>query len=136
MKLFALAIVFVSSAAFAQKTYQMIGGVPANNLCDAGSVFKTVKPVTVCTEWKEIPGQNQGEIMEPSQWVCVSSQLQQLSVSKETTVCLQYVTNEFEHTCVKWGKGVQSNNTVTEEVTYHGDISEVKYGTYTIPACK
>jgi hypothetical protein len=136
MKAMIFAVSMMAATAFAGVTYQSIGGVPANNLCDAGNVFKTLKPVVVCDKWKETQGTVHGEIVEPSTWTCVSSSYQQQVISKEKTECLKYSVSEADASCVKWGKTIQGNTVIAEKSTGNGEIGDVQYFNYTIPACK
>lgn len=60
--------------------YPTVGGIAVNNLCSAGSEFRTIAPVPVCTEWKLAPrvvGQYTG-----NNWSCVSSIKKTVKVSK------------------------------------------------------
>jgi hypothetical protein len=97
-------------------SYQMIGGVPANNLCDNGEDFLTVDPVKTCVQWTHIPEKNYGEIIEPGDWRCDQYQLRHMSISKEINVCVSFVSND-------------------EKVTEDGEASHVEYFDYVIPAC-
>jgi hypothetical protein len=66
MQALVLALSFMSVSAMARPgvVYQRNGNVPGNELCDAGSVFKTLKPVFVCDQWQETPGVLHDEIFE------------------------------------------------------------------------
>ena len=117
-------------------TYQMIGGVPANNLCDNGNHFLTMDPVKVCVQWNHKEPVIHGEVYEPGEWTCLHYQSQYLSISKEKNVCLEMVANEAFVGCTRFGKGIQGNKTVAERVKEYGEASAVDYFDYYIPACK
>jgi hypothetical protein len=133
--LFLVAFSITTWAAAPTVSYQMIGGVPANNLCDNGEDFLTVDPVKTCVQWTHIPEKNHGEIIEPGDWRCDKYQLRHMSISKEINVCVAFVSNEQFVGCTKWEKGVQGNKVIGEKVTEHGEASHVEYFDYVIPAC-
>lgn len=138
MKMF-LSVLVMATVAFAaskEATYQMIGGVPANNLCDNGDHFLTVDPVKVCVQWNHKEAKIHGEAYEPSEWTCLRYQTQYLSISKDKDVCLEMVHNEAFVGCTRFGKGIQGNKTVAERVKDYGEASNVEYFDYFIPACK
>jgi hypothetical protein len=133
--IFVLSLVSVFAMAKSSPVYQRIGNVPANELCDAGTVFKTLKPVFVCDQWQETPGVIHGEIFEPAQWTCVASHYEHQDISKEISVCLEMEISEETVACKKMGKGIQSSTVVVEEKVKHVK-DNFKYDSYTIPACE
>ena len=134
MKVFILVLSLIASNAMAAKIYQRIGNVPADNLCDAGAVFKTLKPVTYCEKLVEVKSRYHGEADTGSDWVCKAYVTTQLEISKETKVCLKMVANEVFQGCTKWGKGIQSSTVWVEEKNPHMKDNYL-YSTYKIPAC-
>ncbi len=135
MKKLIVLLSFVSVAAFAAPNYQTVGGVPANKLCDAGDVFKTLEPVTVCDTWKEIPATGSGEAVVPADWRCTASHKANRDISKEIAVCLKMQTDEAYSGCTEFGKGFQSSTVVVEEKLKHMKDNFIYYS-YTIPSCK
>lgn len=137
MKAILTALTFVASTAFAGSvTYQTIGGVPANNLCDAGSVFKTKSPVFVCDSWVEVPGFSAGEAEVPASWKCVSGSNKDLAISKDIEVCENIKVDESTVACTAKKAGIQSSTVlVSTDVTGKSE-SDLKYSNYTIPACE
>lgn len=131
-----LSILMLASFAFANITYQRIGGVPANNLCDNGSSFLTINPANVCVEWKNKPAYSNGEANEPSEWSCVRYQMQHLNISKEKDVCLEFISNEAFSGCTRWGKGIQGNKTIAERTADYGQASMIEYFDYIIQPCQ
>ena len=139
MKAFFLVITLAASSAFAAKfpvIYQSIGGVPVNNLCDAGDVFKTINPVTRCTEMVETPAVGQGEYVVPAKWTCVASETTHLEVSKETVVCARMVVNESELYCAEFTAGTQSSTVIAEENIKAIIKDNLRVIYHTIPTCQ
>jgi hypothetical protein len=135
MKYLILILSFVAISAEARVVYQRIGGVPANELCDAGDVFKTLKPVDVCDQWQEKPAVIHGEIFEPAEWTCVASHSEHRDISKVIDVCLKFETSESFVGCTEMGKGIQSSTVVVEEKVKHTKDNYIYYD-YTIKACE
>lgn len=133
MKLFVLLFSIVSINAWSA-TYQSIGGVPANELCDAGSVFKTLKPVAVCDSWQGKPSFIHGEIFVPSEWTCLASHKQHLEIKKDTLVCAHIIANEADVVCDKFVAATQSSTVVVEEKAKLLKDNLIYYN-YTIPPC-
>lgn len=136
MQLTLFTLIFATTFAFGETTYQRIGGVPANNLCDAGSVFRTLQPVSVCDEWSHKPEVSQGEAVQPAEWKCVTSRMTNLDISKAIIECAKFVTNEAETGCVAWENGIQGNKVLGQRITEYGQATNVEYFDYIIPACK
>jgi hypothetical protein len=124
-----------SATAFAAPIYQTIGGVPANNLCDAGNTFKTLKPVKTCVQWQETPAVRRGEYEVPAEWTCVASRMEQQVISKDITVCTKIDTTEAGRGCLETAKSTQSSTVlVWEKNPHYKDTFD--YSNYTIPACQ
>lgn len=129
--LLVVSTIYVSAVA-GEKVYQRVGGVSADNLCDAGTVFKTIEPVFVCDQWLEIPSRGSGEHFVPGDWKCTAPRMTQLDIQKATLVCLQTVTNESFSGCVLFGEGIQSSTVLMGDRWMKDNIA---YYDYKIPRC-
>ena len=139
MKSIIVALTMVATSAFAANSYvsyPKYDGVSVNNLCDAGSTFKTISPVQVCDKWVEIPGNNGGELYSPSEWTCVAAHSEHTTVAKTGTTCVKYGTNDIDAgQCLQYGVEARPNTVIAEKVTFQGDADHVEHFYYTIGAC-
>lgn len=124
--------------------YPLINGISADNLCDAGSTFNTVKDVEVCTQWENHT--QSGEAYQGNDYVCVRKSKKSVSVAKTYIVstCLDAVPanseTDYPTTC-KNLKSVEKSMASTISVPLMQDQGEagiVQVGkvSYTIPNCQ
>lgn len=139
MKTLLVTLTLLASTAFASNTrvqYPYYDGVPVNNLCDAGTEYRTIEPIRVCESWTEIPGQpTEGGTM-PSDWVCNSYTHQHTTASKTATECVKFGTGEADGgVCYEWGTVARKNTVIAERITSYGEADSIEYFYFTIPAC-
>lgn len=112
-------------------SYPRFGGFAVTELCDAGSTFRTIKPVPQCTGWKlEQVINDQGV---ENEWKCLGYKIETKEVSKE------YQTSE----CHRGSRPDCDESIQTHGNSFKMPIYEMaEYGpvqtgstTYTVPAC-
>lgn len=139
MKTLIATITLLASTAFAGNTYvnyPAYDGVSVNNLCDAGSEFKTINPVPVCESWTEVPGSPSEGGAAPSDWVCNKWSSAHTTVSKTGKECVKYGTGDSDAaTCYEWAPVARKNTVLAEKITAHGDTETIEHFYFTIPAC-
>lgn len=141
MKTLIVAISMMAASAFAGENLVVYGkydGVSTILLCDAGTHFRTINPMNVCTQWKEAKAAViGGEIYEPAVWECVASQPEFVTVSKTGVTCEKYDTSEVGSGCLEYGTAVRSNTVLAEKVIgYKNEASYSEYFYHVIPACQ
>ncbi len=141
MKTLIVAISMMAASAFAGDNllnYGRYDGVSTILLCDAGTHFRTINPMNVCTQWKETsPAVLGGEVYAPATFECVATQPEFVTVSKTGATCEQYDQSEVGAGCLKWGTAVRSNTVLAEKIIgYKNEASYSEYFYHVIPACQ
>jgi len=121
-----------------------VSGVPVNELCDAGSSFKTTKPQKSCAVSEVVEASTTGDNYEPASYNCKSYVYSMATISKAHTAveCAKWspTTEADIGMCLKWVE-VRAIHATTYEVPVYQDLGEAGYmpvGSfkYTIPACR
>lgn len=150
MKKILLSFVVFSLAAVANagqrwSQYPMVGGVEINKLCDAGSHFRTTRPVSVCTEWEGHV--ETGELYQGNEWTCVSKSRKNARISKvytERTCADRHVDHgsfeyNYPNVCKSFRKSTKRYGRTFEVPVMEdrGELGIVQVDTfsYRIPSC-
>jgi hypothetical protein len=138
MKSLILALSLVAVNAFASHNeyieYPQYDGVSVTNLCDAGSSFQTIQPLTVCDKW-EASNEVGGDGYTFTNWKCVASHKEHAVVSKVGKTCVEYASTgeAYDGTCVKFGTVARSSTVSAQVINVEAGL--VGFVNYTIPAC-